>query len=432
MNPRTRARRASLLAAAVLAGAAGGCSDGEAAAGGLVVSKVPRAQAAPGAAADGAAVVRHVGAELLPILARAAGDQNVAFSPASITMALGMTRAGARGESARQLDGLLGAPADEVHVGLNALDQVLASRSGARENEQGAEAEITLTTANSLWAQQGAGWEAPFLDTLKGRYGVGVHTVDYVTDADGARRAVNTWVADQTRDHITDLIGEGVFDDATRLTLVNALYLAAPWNKAFDTAKAITFHTAAGPDVSTPAMFSSRGRGYRSGDGWQAVTIPYAGEELAMTLIVPDAGRLAEVEDALDGERLGSLLEPAEVVPLHLTMPRFDLASRPDLTAALKAAGVTEPFVTEHDFDPMSRDPQVRPLRLAAALHQATVTVDEKGTVASAATAMVFEATGAPLDPVTLVVDRPFLFVIHDVETATPLFIGRVTDPTQK
>jgi serpin B len=365
-------------------------------------------------------------------MAREAAEGNLAFSPASITMALGMTRAGAQGESARQLDALLAAPPDQVHAGLNALDQALAARSGTRKNEQDADAEITLTTANSLWAQEGATWEAPFLDTLKGRYGVGVHTVDYVSDAEGARRAVNGWVADETHDHITDLIGEGVFDEATRLTLVNALYLAAPWHKAFDEAKPITFHTASGADVSAPAMFSSRARVHRSSDGWQAVTIPYAGQELAMTVLVPDAGRLADVERGLDDERLASLLAEGEVVPVHLTLPRFDLASRPDLTAALKAVGVTEPFETEEDFDPMSRDPQVRPLRLAAALHQATVAVDEKGTVASAATAMVFEATGAPLDPVTLVVDRPFLFVIHDVATATPLFIGRVADPTKR
>lgn len=428
-NPLAAALTPFLATALVFATAA--CGD-SAASVGAVESKVARAEAPPAAATDGGTAAQHVAAALYPAMASDAGTGNLAFSPASITLALGMTRAGATGESADQLDQLLGLDPRTLHPALNALDRALQARNGTRKNDQGTDAEITLTTANSLWAQAGTTWEDPFLDTLKRDYGVGIHTVDYRSDSAGARRAVNKWVADQTHDHIKDLIADGVFKPRTRLTAVNALYLAAPWNKSFDEARPVNFTTAAGARVSAPAMFSSRTSNHQVGDGWQAVTIAYAGQELAMTIIVPDAGKLATVESQLDADRLAVLLAPGEGPPVHLTMPRFDLTSRPDLTAALRAAGVTSPFETTKDFDPMSSDPNVRPLQLAAALHQATVTVDEEGTVASAATAMVFDQVGAAINPVTLVVDRPFLFVIHDVATGTPLFLGRVADPTAK
>lgn len=436
-RPRTRRTAPIVLAAALLAATAGACGDSTATAGGVVESSVDRSVAAPGSPARGGEVVRHVAVALYPAIADEAGLDNVAYSPASIAVALGMSRAGAEGESARQLDAILGTSGVEDGASaLNGLDLSLVERNGTRQDDRGQDAEITLSMANSLWAQQGSTWETPFLDVLKRDFGVGVHTVDYEGDAPGARRTVNGWVADRTHDHIEELIPDGVFNDRTRLTLVNALYLAAPWDRPFDDAPPLGFTTAAGPSVSAPAMRSSRLRLYRTGAGWQAVTIPYAGNELAMTILVPDAGQLGKVEAGLDDRMLAGLTAPGEADrQVDLTLPKWDLASRPDLTSALKASGVVAPFETERDFRPMSTDPDVQPLRLAAVVHQATVTVDERGTVAAAATAAVFETVGAPITdkpPVTLRVDRPFLFVIHDVATGAPLFVGRVTDPTRK
>ena len=429
----TRALLTPILLASLLATSAVGCGDDEGAASADEVrSTVARATPGAGRADDGAAVTRRVATTLFPVLADASGDDNFTYSPLSITTALGMARAGATGPSADQLDELLGTSADHPAAdALNALDQLLITRSGARKNDSGEDAELTLSAANSLWGQRDATWKAPFLDTLKRSYGVGIHTVDYVGDAEGARRSVNGWVAEQTHDHIPDLIAPGVFDDATRLTLVNALYLAAPWHEAFDPADDLRFTTPSGAVVTAPAMRRSRVFSYQQAPGLQAVTVPYAGGELAMTFVVPDAGRLTEVEASLDDDLLKRLLTPTEPSVVDLTVPRFDLDSRPDLTTALQAVGVTAPFETETDFALMSSDPTVQPLQLAAVIHQATVTIDEKGTVASAATAAVFRATGAPLEPIKLVIDRPFLFVIHDVATATPLFVGRVADPTR-
>jgi serpin B len=169
------------------------------------------------------------------------------------------------------------------------------------------------------------------------------------------------------------------------------------------------------------------------GDHWQAVSIPYAGSDLAMTLLVPDAGHLLDVESQVDADFLDRLADPRAGTTGHisLVMPRFDIDAKPALTDALKAAGVTEPFETTTDFDPITSDPAAAPLQLAEVVHEATATVDEKGTVAAAATGAVFDQVSAPIDVLDLTVDRPFLFVISDLATRTPLFVGRITDPTK-
>ncbi len=422
----TAVATAGLLLALLLAACSLG--DGTTAAE-AVESDVPRVRATAEDAAAGGAVARRVGAALYPHLVAGTGTGNLAYSPASIALALGMTRSGAAGESADQLDALLGTDPTSLHPGLNGLETTLGDRNGRRTNSKAVEAEIALSTANSLWGQRDVEWEPPFLDTLQQHYGVGIHVVDYQGDHEGAREAVNDWVADRTDDEITDLIGEDVFTADTRLTLVNALYLAAPWDDTFDEAGDQPF-AAPGRSVSAPMMTGGTVTTHQEGEGWEAVTIPYAGGELAMTLLVPDEGRLADVEAALDHVLLTRVLTGGRPATVALTWPRYDVRSALRLRDALEATGVVAPFDTEHVFDPMSADQAATPLQLADVVHQATVTVDEQGTVAAAATAAVFETVGGPIYEKELVVDRPFLFVIHDLETAAPLFLGRITDPT--
>jgi serpin B len=168
--------------------------------------------------------------------------------------------------------------------------------------------------------------------------------------------------------------------------------------------------------------------GFQEGDGWVAVTLPYAGGDVAMTLLVPDEGQLATVEAALDAELLEQVLLGGEEEPVDLRFPRFDLDQRAPLRDALESLGVTAPFEQgTEDFAPMTDDEQ---LFVADVVHQATVTVDEEGTEAAAATAVTFETVGGTITEQVVLVDRPFLFVVHDVESAIPVFLGRVTDPT--
>jgi serpin B len=413
--------------AAAACGSGGGANEAQ-----LVRSTVPRAKALGDDAVTGGAVAGTVAAKLYPLFAQQAGSKNLAYSPASIAIALGMVRAGAQGLSARQLDSFLASRSpDTLARSLNGLSAALDDRAGTQKNSGGQDAKVELNTANSLWGQAGVTWKNPFLDVLQREYGVGMYEVDYEDDPQASRAQINHWVSDRTHQKIPHLLPEDVITRITRLTLVNALYLAAPWDREFTKEGDGDFHTAAGV-VKAPMMRAHDMTTYRKGDHWQAVTIPYAGNELAMTVLVPDSGSLAAVESKLDTQLLTQIATPVRSgTTVHLVMPRFDIDSKPNLTDALKAAGVTEPFVTGQDFTPITEDPDASPLYLAAMVHEATVTVDEKGTVAAAATGAVFDQVGAPLNPVELTVDRPFLFVISDVATRAPLFVGRITDPTK-
>lgn len=439
--PRARSRPASTITMAVVA-VAGVCvasctSTPRPAI--EVRSNAPRAKAISEDAVGGASIARNVAARLYPALAKEAGSGNIAYSPTSIAVALGMARAGARDASAQQLDRFLGSPGPALDRGLNGLSWNLSDRAGKRKDVNRQDAMVELELANSFWGQRDISWKRPFLDVLGREYGTGMFEVDYEKDAAGSRLAVNRWVAEQTHGKIPDLVKPNVFDSQTRLSLVNALYFAAPWAAQFDGARTRPFTTVAGTKVDASMMHHLLHTTYRRGDHWQAVTIPYAGNELAMTLLVPDAGSLATVEASLDPAFIDILDAPAAPDSsanraVNLTMPIFDLDDRPDLTAALKAVGVTAPFTTTVDFRPITTDPRAPGLQLAEVVHQATVSVDEKGTVASAATVDVFRATGAPVEtkpPIDLVVDRPFLFLITDLVTHAPLFIGRVADPTK-
>lgn len=380
----------------------------------------------------GADVVSTVGAELYGPIAADAEDGNVVFSPLSISVALGMSRAGADGDSAEQLDAFFGADGDgSVHRSINGAVETLQQHTGPVQLDDGEMGEIELSNANALWGQSGVAWEDPFLDELRTSYGASMWTADFAADPDRARYEINDWVAEHTREHITQLLPSGSIDELTRLVLTNALFFKAPWPAELDRQRAATpFTRPDGSSVDTEMLATSGSLMFQEGDGWQAVALPYAGDDLAMTLLVPDAGELAAVESQLDADLLQQVTTGGEPASVQLAFPPFDLDQRSPVASVLKELGVTAPFTTETDFEPMSSDPEAQGLHIDDVLHQATVTVDEYGTEAAAATAVAMVGSGAPVFDHELTVDRPFLFIIHDTATGTPMFIGRVTDPT--
>ncbi len=252
------------------------------------------------AAMDG---MRLFGTDLYESLADAAGNDNVVFSPMSIVTALAMTYAGASGATAQEMADTLHftLSTDALHRAFNTLDTTLESRSWQQKNAQGKDEGVLIKTANSLWAQHGLTFEQAFLDTLAGNYGAGVRLVDYQTAAEAARQSINKWVSAQTNDKIPDLIAEGVLDGLTRLVLVNAVYLDATWANQFDPQATSDgdFTTLAGDTVTAEMMHQTTVLPYASGEGWQAVLLPYLQEDLDMMLIVPDEGRFAEIESQL-------------------------------------------------------------------------------------------------------------------------------------
>jgi serine protease inhibitor len=396
---------------------------------GLARANVPRAIGGSGSVPVVVSAVQAFTADLYRKLAVQAG--NVVCSPYSVAVALAMTRNGARGKTGSEMDAVLHAPAlPRFNEGLNALTRLVESRAGEQKRLDGSPGIVSMDVANSLWGQRGTAWEQPFLGTLARYYGTGMRLVDYERDVEGARLAINGWTSRQTHGKIPQLLPDGILDEMTRLVLVNAIYLKAPWEspffKAFTTKRPFTLGD--GRRISPDTMQAAISTVVTEGSSWRAARLPYAGGQLAMTVVVPSKS-LADLEGSLDAnalqQMLGSRARPSEV---QISLPRWTFRLASPLKDPLVALGMPTAFDPRTaDFSGMTRQ---QSLFISAVQHEAFISVDEDGTEAAAATAVSMDASGAPLMPPPFVVDRPFLFVIHDVDTATPLFIGRVTDPT--
>jgi serpin B len=407
-----------------------GCSDEDdpkprGAAGGirLVSSDVGRTAADPAAIGTGAASVLALGGGLYGQLVGAGG--NVGISPYSAAVALGMTVNGAAGKTRDEMLAVLAADdVGSLDDGLNALTAYVESLAGPVPHTKD---EIALDSANQLFGQADEKWEQPFLDALASSYGAGLREVDYEKETEKARIAINDWTADQTHDRIPEIIPEGVLDEQSRMVLVNALYFKAPWLQPFD-AGATTdddFHLADGTVVQVPTMHG--GAQISDGDGWRAARLAYSGFTLAMTVVLPDEGREDDLDALIGSGGLPDLLASAGG-DAELSLPRWKFLVGAPLDAALKVLGMPTAFDSDQaDFSGMTTEDE---LYIAAVLQQVFIAVDETGTEAAAATAVVVSADSAVLNPPQpLVVDRPFVFVIHDVEHGTPLFLGKVVDP---
>jgi serpin B len=384
----------------------------------------------PAPAADANLAAEAVNAFGFDLLRRLGQRDNTVISPASVAIALGMARAGARGATAAQMDTALHALAADDHpTWLNALDAALASRTGTFKDASNADRDVVLRIANAPFAQRGEAWDHAFLDALAERFGAGVRLVEYRTAAEAARNLINGWVADQTEQRIKELIGQGTLDDTTRLVLVNAIYLKAAWQWPFPPSltKPASFTRLDGSTVDVPTMHLGTELSYAEGADWKAVELPYVGGQLAMTIVVPDD--LAGFVSHADGATFGSIATAlaSRRPQVDLALPKFSIETKADLGAALKDLGMTDAFDPDRaDFSAMTTQER---LYVSAVIHQANIDVDEKGTTASAATAVVMDTSSAPVDQVTLNVDRPFLFELRDVTTGTIVFLGQVTDP---
>jgi serpin B len=416
-------RAAALL---MVAGLVWGCTGSAAAADiALATSQASRAPASPELAGQTAAAVNAFG---LDLYRQAGSSGNVVLSPTSIAIALAMARAGARGETASQMDAVLHWSADTASGnGVNSLDQALAALSGTFPDEAGQPMELRLHIANAPFGQKGMAIEAAYLDVLASRYGAGLRLVDFQSDTENARKLINGWVKDQTEKRIPELLQS--LDPMTRLVLVNAIYLKAPWETAFreESTQDVPFTKADGSPVSVPTMMGSPECKYAAGTGWQAVELPYVGGSLAMTIVVPDD--LAAFEQSLDAAAFSQITSALAPRSVTLYLPRFGTETRVDLADTLAAMGMTDAFdPVKADFSGITTDEQ---LYISNVVHQANIDVDEKGTEAAAATAVVMRATAIPGEPVTLHVDKPFLFAVRDTRTGAILFLGRISDPSK-
>jgi serpin B len=290
-----------------------------------------------------------------------------------------------------------------------------------------------------MWVHSGMPLEPAFLAAIAGAAAASVHDADFRNECEKARREVNRLIATQTADKIRDLVPCGAVDSDTRLVLANAIYLKAAWAHPFPAGSTAPrpFHagdggTAAGP-VTVPMMQLTAALGYARGDGWQVVTLPYAsgisGPKLAMAVVLPDGPLSAMASRLTAGGGLRYLLDGVRPAHVQLSMPRFRVTASFSLRPVLEQLGVLRAFDAHHaDFSGITTAGQ---LFIDAVLHKAYIDVNEHGTEAAAATAVIMTTLAAPpaAQPVIVTVDRPFLFAITDTVTGMPLFLGQVTNP---
>ncbi|MEA3309843.1 MAG: serpin family protein [Chloroflexota bacterium] len=361
--------------------------------------------------------------------ALAGNDGNLFCSPHSISTALAMTYAGARGETATQLAETLHftLPQEQLHPTFNALDQRLQPQEPSEENPT----PFTLKIANSLWGEQSYTFLTEFLALLAQNYGAGLQLVDFKHAPEETRQAINGWVSANTEEKIQDLIPQGVINPDTRLVLANAIYFYAGWLHTFDenlTADA-PFTLLDGEEISVPLMHLAKPAqlNYARGDSYQAVELPYAGRQTSMVLIMPATGEFHGFEEQLSAEQLANIIEKLEYQSVNLALPKFGYQSTLNLTETLRKMGMPLAMSGGADFSGMDGEGN---LAIGAVLHQACVEVDEQGTEAAAATAVVMMLTSMPGESFNFTVDQPFIYLIRDTQTGAILFVGRVVDPS--
>lgn len=366
--------------------------------------------------------------DLYRVLVEEAGGGNLFYSPYSISLALAMTYAGARGETEEQMADALAFTLlqDRLHPAFNALDQELAQRGEGAEGRD--EKGFRLNIANAIWGQRDYAFLDAFLNVLAENYGAGLRLLDFAGAPEESRVTINDWVSEETEGKIENLIPKGLISAMTRLVLTNAIYFNAAWAHPFEeeATKDGPFTLLDGDQVTVPMMRQTESLGYAEGEGYQAVELPYDGREMSMVILLPDREGFRAFEGSLDAEGVRAVVEELTYQQVALMMPRFEFDARFSLKDTLIEMGMPSAFSAEADFSGMTGD---RALSIADVIHKAFVSVDEAGTEAAAATAVVMLESAAPGEPIEVNVDQPFIFLIRDMETGAILFVGRVVDP---
>lgn len=361
---------------------------------------------------------------------------NLVFSPFSIRTALGMTHAGARGETAAQM---------RAALRISSSDEMLQAAFGEviqRLNAAGG-GDYEMTVANSLWCQEGEPLLPGFLDLIAGNYGGGVNAVDFSHAAEAARKNINHWVEDTTRRKIRELIPSGGLNAETRLVLANAVCFKGMWMLQFLTTatRDDPFHLEDGGRVQAPLMYQQEKVQYLRAAGYQAVELVYRGGDLSMLVLLPDRrDGLRDLEKKLSARMLRDCVTRMHIREVELFLPRFKITwGTVDLSDQLTLLGMPLAFNSQADFSGINghQPPDEAALWISAIFHKAFVEVNEEGTEAAAATAISVTFTAArwrskpPAIPIFRA-DHPFLFAIRDRRSGLILFLGRIADPTQE
>lgn len=356
-------------------------------------------------------------------------DGNVLYSPYSISTALSMVYAGARGTTAEQMARVLHytLPQERLHSAAGSLVRDLNGADRAKAPP------YQLHVANALWGQKGFAFLDGFIKLTRDSYGAGLAEVDFKNDRPKARKTINDWVANQTQDKIPQLLAEEHLLPTTRLVLTNAIYFKAEWEDKFlrQSTKKLPFTLADGKKVDVATMQRLGQYAYFDGGTFQMVDLPYAGKDLSLLVLLPKkAGGLAELEQNLSVDKIAQWHGKLAAAEVLVALPKFKFASQFELKKNLIALGMQLPFqASAADFSGMNGSPG---LYISAVVHKTMIDVNEEGTEAAGATAAVMSFGGKPpQQTVTFRADHPFVFLVRDNHSGSILFVGRVADPTR-
>ena len=313
---------------------------------------------------------------------------------------------------------------DSLHPALNGLDIDLNSRGeGARGKDGGA---FRLNIVNAVWGQKDLEFLPDFLDVLAENYGAGLRVLDFAAEPEPSRKTINDWVSKQTKGRIKDLVPRGTIDPLTLLVLTNAIYFNAAWQFRFTERPTSdgSFDLLDGTKITVPMMQQEEEYGYARGSTYQAIELPYDGEELSMVILLPDSDQFEDFESSMDYETVGNIISDIDKYKISLEMPKFTFESEFDLKNVLKTMGMPIAFFPGGaDFSGMTGR---KGLYIAEVMQKGFIAVDRTGTEAAAATFVMGKFVGGTH---SVTVNRPFIFLIRDIETGTILFMGRVLNP---
>lgn len=366
------------------------------------------------------------------------GGANLFLSPYSISTALAMTYAGARGETESQMAKVLHFPTIANPVAEPPATPAANRRQFASVfgkivedlNAGGEKGGYELRVANALWGQKQYGFLEEFLELIKSNYDGRLNEVDFVGAAEVARKTINAWVEKKTNDKIKNLIPKGVLDSMTRLVLTNAIYFKGNWARQFkeEMTEDVPFTLTDGEKIDAAMMNQTAEFGYAETDTFQGLELPYVDNELSMIILLPKkSDGLSDLEKALAPKNLSEWLAKLRKRKVIVSVPRFKMTSKFSLASVLKSMGMTNAFSAKADFSGMNGR---RDLFISAVIHKAFVDVNEEGTEAAAATAVTMRLTSiAPTQMPVFRADHPFLFLIRDNQSGSILFIGRIMNP---
>jgi serpin B len=353
-------------------------------------------------------------------------EANTFFSPYSISVAASMLIAGAAGETKTEMQQALSFSSDgpEFHQARNEVSQALERRNRAATAERNAQ---TLRVTNDLWLDPQFRPAASFLDTLSGYYGASTFLAPFQEQPEVARVAINEKIATDTEQLIPELLPPNSVNDAL-FVLTNAIYFKARWQSEFPKTATTDepFQAQSGTDVIVPMMRSTLGASYFAGDDYAAVALAYEGGELELVAIMPAAGTFDAFTQNLSAAAVTAIQGELQPARLDLRFPKLEIEAKVPLKTRLQALGMLQAFEeTQADFSALSDG-----VYISDAFHDATISIDEEGTVAAAATAFVGVGVSAPIDPpIPVAFDHPFVFFVRDIETNALLFLGHYANP---